>query len=92
MKKSLLCVATNVVRQLKHKDSFGKSINLSIKKIMVFDHDYEGKSSVMVCKSLFFKFFFFYLCELFGGPPNKSLHVVNYNQSVIMIKSLIFKA
>ena len=33
---------------LKHKDSFGKSENLSIiffTKILVFDHDYEGKSS-----------------------------------------------
>ena len=33
---------------LKHKDSFGKSKNLSIMffaEILVFDHDYEGKSS-----------------------------------------------
>ena len=33
---------------LKHKDSFGKSENLSkifFAKIIVFDHDYEGKSS-----------------------------------------------
>ena len=33
---------------LKHKDSFGKSENLSkifFKEILVFDHDYEGKSS-----------------------------------------------
>ena len=33
---------------LKHKDSFGKSENLSkifFAKILVFDHDYEGKSS-----------------------------------------------
>ena len=33
---------------LKHKDSFGKSENLSkifFTEIMVFDHDYEGKSS-----------------------------------------------
>ena len=33
---------------LKHKDSFGKSENLSKKKfaeILAFDHDYEGKSS-----------------------------------------------
>ena len=34
--------------QLKHKDSFGKSENLSkifFAEILVFDHDYEGKSS-----------------------------------------------
>ena len=33
---------------LKHKDSFGKSENLSkifSPEILVFDHDYEGKSS-----------------------------------------------
>ena len=33
---------------LKHKDSFGKSQNLSkifFAEILVFDHDYEGKSS-----------------------------------------------
>ena len=33
---------------LKHKDSFGKSENLSkifFPEILVFDHDYEGKSS-----------------------------------------------
>ena len=28
--------------------------------------------------------------ELFGGPPNKSIHVINYTlQGVIIIKSLI---
>ena len=35
-------------RMLKHKDSFGKSKNLSkifFAEILVFDHDYEGKSS-----------------------------------------------
>ena len=34
--------------KLKHKDSFGKSENLSkifFAEILVFDHDYEGKSS-----------------------------------------------
>ena len=33
--------------RLKHKDSFGKSENLSkifFAEILVFDHDYEGKS------------------------------------------------
>ena len=34
-------------RILKHKDSFGKSENFSkiFAEILVFDHDYEGKSS-----------------------------------------------
>ena len=34
--------------KLRHKDSFGKSENLSkifFAEILVFDHDYEGKSS-----------------------------------------------
>ena len=53
---------------LKHKDSFGKSENLS--KIffaeIVFDHDYEGKSSSSngLLWISFIKFFFF-LFELF---------------------------
>ena len=37
-----------VETMLKHKDSFGKSENLSkifFAEILVFDHDYEGKSS-----------------------------------------------
>ena len=36
------------MKSLKHKDSFGKSENLSkifFPEILVFDHDYEGKSS-----------------------------------------------
>ena len=36
------------LHNLKHKDSFGKSENLSkifFAEILVFDHDYEGKSS-----------------------------------------------
>ena len=36
------------IKTLKHKDSFGKSENLSkifFAEIPVFDHDYEGKSS-----------------------------------------------
>ena len=72
--------------------SFGKSENLSkifFAEILVFDHDYEGKSS---SSNVFF--FFLYLFELFfelfGGPPNKSIHVINYTlQGVIIIKSLI---
>ena len=35
-------------QDLKHRDSFGKSENLSkifFAEILVFDHDYEGKSS-----------------------------------------------
>ena len=37
-----------LLKNLKHKDSFGKSENLSkifFAEILVFDHDYEGKSS-----------------------------------------------
>ena len=37
-----------LLETLKHKDSFGKSENLSkifFAEILVFDHDYEGKSS-----------------------------------------------
>ena len=45
-----LCVSpqSQTIQTLKHKDSFGKSENLSkifFAKILVFDHDYEGKSS-----------------------------------------------
>ena len=47
----------------------------------------------MVCsESLFcFVFLLFELFfELFGEPPNKSIHVINYTlQGVIIIKSLI---
>ena len=47
--------------------------------------------AVMVCyesllsifKIIYFELFF----ELFGGPPNKSIHVINYTlQGVIIIK------
>ena len=41
-------VITEYIILLKHKDSFGKSENLSkifFAEILVFDHDYEGKSS-----------------------------------------------
>ena len=82
---------------LKHKDSFGKSENLSkifFAEILAFDHDYEGKSSSsngllwisFIFKNNLFELFF----ELFRGPPNKSIHVINYTlQGVIIIKSLI---
>ena len=83
------------IYNLKHKDSFGKSENLSkifLAEILVFDHDYEGKSSSnngllwISFKNNLFELFF----ELFGGPPNKSIHVINYTlQGVIIIKSLI---
>ena len=39
---------TFIQSMLQHKDSFGKSGNLSkifFTEILVFDHDYEGKSS-----------------------------------------------
>ena len=49
--------------------------------------------AVMVCsESLLFKknYLFELFLELFGGPPNKSIHVINYTlQGVIIIKSLI---
>ena len=49
--------------------------------------------AVMVCSEslLFFKNNVFELFfELFGGPPNKSLHVINYTlQGVIIITSFI---
>ena len=83
---------------LKHKESLGKSENLSnifFAEILVFDHDYEGKSlssngllwiSFIKKKKFLFELFF----KLFGGPPNKSIHVINYTlQGVIIIKSLI---
>ena len=41
-------ITISVQVRLKHKDSFGKSENLSkifFAEILVFDHDYEGKSS-----------------------------------------------
>ena len=84
--------------KLKHKDSFGESENLSkifFAEILVFDHDYEGKSSSSN-GLLWISFFFFFnnlfelFFKLFGGPPNKSIHVINYTlQGVIIIKSLI---
>ena len=49
--------------------------------------------AVMVCsESLLFKIkkIIWIIFELFGGPPNKSIHVINYTlQGVIIIKSLI---
>ena len=42
------CSVLLLLLLLKHKDSFGKSENLSkifFAEILVFDHDYEGKSS-----------------------------------------------
>ena len=43
-----LNIGITILPDLKHKDSFGKSENLSkifFTEIQVFDHDYEGKSS-----------------------------------------------
>ena len=83
--------------KLKHKDSFGKSENLSkifFAEILVFDHDYEGKSSssnglLWISLGFFYNLFELFF-KLFGGPPNKSIHVINYTlQGVIIIKSLI---
>ena len=86
-----------VLHCLKHKDSFGKSENLSkifFAEILVFDHDYEGNHrAVMVCSESLLYFLnnlFELFFKLFGGPPNKSIHVINYTlQGVIIIKSLI---
>ena len=50
----------NKTEMLKHKDSFGKSENLSkifFAEILVFDHDYEGKSSSS--NGLLWIFYFF---------------------------------
>ena len=44
LSKSPVKIGLNLI--LKHKDSFGKSENLSkifFAEILVFDHDYEGK-------------------------------------------------
>ena len=81
---------------LKHKDTFGKSGNLSkifFIEILVFDHDMKTiHRAVMVCSESLFIFYYLFelFFELFGGPPNKSIHVINYTlQGVIIIKSLI---
>ena len=92
-----LLLYLSMLRLLKHKDSFGKSENLSklfFAKILVFDHDYEG-NSLSSNGLLWISFIFLYnlfelFFELFGGPSNKSIHVINYTlQGVIIIKSLI---
>ena len=75
------------MQSLKHKDSFGKSENLKkifFAEILVFDHDYEGKSSssnglFWISVIFFFNNLFGLFFELFGGPPNKSIHVINYS-------------
>ena len=51
---------------LKHKDTFGKSENLSkifFTEILVFDHDYEGKSSSSNGLLWISFIFFYYLFE-----------------------------
>ena len=74
---------------LKHKDSFGKSKNLSkilFAEILVFDHDYEGKSSSS--NSLLwisFFFFFFFLFELFSNC-SEGLRTNLYTLSTILCK------
>ena len=50
---------------------------------MVCSMNLFNKNDKKKLSELFFK--------LFGGPPNKSIHVNNYTfQGVIIIKSLIF--
>ena len=63
--------------------------------MLVFGHDYEGKSSssnglLWISFIFFFNNLFELFFELFGGTPNKSMYVINYTlQGVIIIKSLI---
>ena len=48
MTSLIFCTQLIMSQDLKHKDSFGKPENLSkifFAQILVFDHDYEGKSS-----------------------------------------------
>ena len=83
---------------LKHKDSFGTSENLSkifFGEIVVFDHDYEGISSssndlfwiTFIFLNNLFELFF----ELFGGPPNKSMHIYNIKSISIFLHGLTIK-
>ena len=55
---------------LKHKDSFGKSENFSkifFTEILVFDHDYEGKSSSSNgLLWISFNFFLLFIWIIFG--------------------------
>ena len=89
MKQSLLT--------LKHKDSFGKSENLSkifFAEILVFDHDYEGKSSsshgLLWVSFILFFLFIWIIFRIVRRPPNKSYTRYHYTlQGVIIIKSLI---
>ena len=82
---------------LKHKDSFGKSENLSkifFAEILVFDHDYEGKSSSSygLLWISFIKIFFFYLNYFLNcseGLRTKLYTLSTTLQGVIIIKSLI---
>ena len=67
-------------QNLKHRDSFGKSENLSkifFAEMLVFGHDYEGKSSSSTWFALnLFYFFLNNLFELFlncSGGPRTSL-------------------
>ena len=72
---------------LKHKASFGKYENLSkifFAEMLVFDHDYEGKSSSsngLLWISFFFIFLFIWIIF--------RIHVNYTLQGAIIIKSLI---
>ena len=85
------------LKHLKHKDSFGKSENLSkifFAEILVFDHDYEGKSSSSngLLWISFIYFLIIYLNYFFNCSEalrTKSIHVNYTLQGVIIIKSLI---
>ena len=74
---------------LKHKDSFGKSENLSkifFAQIIVFDHDYEGKSSSSngLLWISFFYFFFIYLN--YFSNCSEGLRTNLYTSSTILCK------
>ena len=73
---------TSEKKSLKHKDSYGKSENLSktfFTEIVVFHLDYECKlSSSNDLLWISFIWLKKIILELFGRPPNKPTHVMNY--------------
>ena len=74
---------------LKHKDSFGKSENLSkifFAEILVFDHDYEGKSSSSN-GLLWISFIFFIIIYLnYFSNCSEGLRTNLYTLSIILCK------
>ena len=74
---------------LKHKDSFGKSENLSkifFAEILVFDHDYEGKSSSSN-GLLWISFIYFFIIYLNSfSNCSEGLRTYLYTLSTILCK------